>query len=130
MTKEQVEQWKHERDIARGITDEAQRSKAMQAVYDLRDDMMMHCIQRQADRIKMSLENDELLKTDLTGVKDDVSGIKEELKPLKETDREYRDNKLRFQGAAKLWSVLKYVAAIGGGTLIPMLISFLKGAQQ
>lgn len=64
MTEEQVINWKKERDIARRIADDTSRHEALQEVYDHRDDMMMHCIQRQADRVKMILkDHDDMVAT-------------------------------------------------------------------
>lgn len=117
MTAEQVAQWKHERDLARSISDPSERSSAIQKVYDLRDDMMMHCIQRQADRIKTGLANDETMKAD-------IATIKAEMKPLKETDREFREGKLKLKGAKMLWTALRYIStAVGGATLMKFLSS-------
>lgn len=116
MTAEQVAQWKHERDLARSISDPAERSAAIQKVYDLRDDMMMHCIQRQADRIKTGLANDETMKAD-------IATIKDEMKPLKETDKEFRENKLKLKGAKMLWTALRYIVTAGGGALLMKLLT-------
>lgn len=118
MTEEQVRQWRQSRDIARLITDPEKQKAALQKVYDDRDDMMMHCIQRQADRIKKGLANDERFDTELKGVKNNLAEMKEELKPLKETDKDYRGWKLKIQGGVILWRIIRYLVAAGFGGVV------------
>ena len=116
MTADQIEQWKRERDIARAIQDPKERSIALEKVYDHRDDMQLECIQHQADRIKISLQNDQVLSAK-------VEKIEADLKPLKESDVDYRAWKLRAQGAQMLWKILRYAAAIGGSSAVTYLLT-------
>ena len=116
MTNEQIAQWKRERDIAKAIKDQKERAIALEKVYDHRDDLQMECIQHQADRIKMSLQNDQILNAK-------VEKIEADLKPLKETDVDYRAWKLRAQGAQMLWKILRYAAAIGGSSAVTYLLT-------
>lgn len=57
MTDEQIKSWKHERDMARAILNEADRQVALQKCYDNRDEMMMTCIAHQGDRIKLIMKD-------------------------------------------------------------------------
>ena len=52
MTDEQIAAWMEERDMARGIENEADRNVALQKCYDHRDKMMMTCIAHQSKRGK------------------------------------------------------------------------------
>ena len=96
MTKKQIEDWKRERDIAREISDPKEREIALGKVYDHRDDMMMECIQHQADRVKTSLENDKRLEGE-------INEIKTALAPCVESDKEWREKKLMARGAK--WAI-------------------------
>ena len=124
MNDAQIAQWKRERDIAREIKDPEERRKALEKVYDHRDEMQMQCIAHQAERIKVGLANDAILDRNIKSVAADLAKLKEEVKPLKETDKEFRENKLRLQGAKILWKLLKYVAAMGGGAAIMRALNF------
>lgn len=116
MTAEQIQQWKVERDIAR----RAKNPELLQTAYDHRDDMMMECIQHQADRVKLGLQNDAEMASE-------IRDIKTELKPLKATEREYREDKLKAQGMIILWRILRYLAAGGMGAAV---LQVLKGGAQ
>ena len=96
MTAEQIKQWKRERDIARAISDPKERDIALGKVYDHRDDMMMECIQHQAERVKKSLENDKRLEGE-------INEIKLALAPCVESDKEWRERKLMAKGAK--WAI-------------------------
>jgi len=122
MTAEQIKNWMKERDIARAISDSAEREKALEAVYDHKDDMMLECIQHQADRVKIGLANDALLDAEIKGLKGAVNGLRDELKPLKESDKDYRQWKLKIQGGILLWKILKYLVAGGCGAALLRLL--------
>ena len=107
MTSAQIEQWKVERDIARQSGD----PELIQRAYDHRDDMMMECIQHQADRVKQSLVNDERLEGE-------IKGLQAALAPCVESDREYRAGKLMAKGAK--WAV---GAIIGISTVVGPVIA-------
>jgi len=125
MTAKQVADWKIERDIARSISDPDERAKALEKVYDHKDDMMLECIQHQADRIKTGLANDSILDKEIKGVKSDVATLKAELKPCVESDKDYRSWKLKIQGGILLCKFLKYAsAAVGGGVILKLLQAY------
>jgi len=115
MTQSEIEQWKRERDMALRIEDPANREAALRDVYNHRDDLMMTCIQHQADRIKTVL-------ADSISMKADISKIKEEMKPLKESDKDYREAKIEARGMARLITWAKYAVAMGGGAAILKLL--------
>lgn len=117
MTEDQIRNWKRERDIARAIQDDDERNRALTAVYDHKDDMMMECIQHQADRVKQGLINDQ-------NIEKEIAKINKDLSPCIESDRDYRKWKLRAEGASIFWKILKYIAAAGGGAAI---LKFLGG---
>ena len=123
MTAHEIEQWKQSRDIARLIQDPEERSKAMDRVYDMRDDLQMECIQHQSDRIKMTLKNAEDLNEEIKGIKVDIAEMKQDMKPCIESDKDYREWKMKIQGGVIMWKILKYLLAAGGGGL---LIRFLQ----
>lgn len=123
MTAAQIEQWKRERDIARAIQDPKERAIALEKVYDHRDDMQMECIQHQADRIKIGLENDKMLGDKIDNLGKRVNEAESDIKPLKAMHKEYEGWKLRVQGASMLWKLLKYGAAIGGSSYITYLLN-------
>lgn len=123
MTAAQIEQWKRERDIARSIQDPKERAIALEKVYDHRDDMQLECIQHQADRIKTSLQNDQVLSQKIDKLDGRVAKVEGDMKPLKETDKEYRAWKLRAEGAKLLWKLLRYGAAIGGSSAITYILT-------
>lgn len=123
MTAAQIEQWKRERDIARAIQDPRERAIALEKVYDHRDDMQLECIQHQADRIKTSLQNDQVLSQKIDKIDGRVAKVEGDMKPLKETDKDYRAWKLRAQGAKMMWKALRYAAAIGGSSAVTYLLT-------
>lgn len=112
MTDEQISAWKRERDIAREIKDPEERRIALEKVYDHRDEMQMTCIAHQSKRVK-----------DMTS---DMAAIKKDIEPLKKTQREINEKKVEARGAMKMLKVIKWVAAIGGGALLPHVIEIIK----
>ena len=116
MNDEQIMAWQRERDIARATGDQ----KAIQAVYDHRDEMMMTCIAHQSTRSKRMEER-------LTDVSSKVETMKKEMGPLKETDSEFRKYKERSIGA--VWATRLFVAiagAVGFETLKAVFAIFEK----
>ena len=124
MTSEQIKAWRVERDIAR----ESGSKELIQKAYDHRDDMMMECIQHQADRMKKGLANDERFEKQLSTMDNRLVKIEDELPPLKETAKDYKEKILIAKGAQggiqMLITVLKYLVAAGGGAA---LLKFLGG---
>ncbi|MGN0846443.1 MAG: hypothetical protein ACI4RA_03550, partial [Kiritimatiellia bacterium] len=95
MTDEQIAAWKKERDIAREIADPESRRKALEAVYDHRDEMQMTCIAHQSKRQKEMI-------ADLAAIKRDHPALVAHL-------REVEKEKLRFQGMARAWRILRWL---------------------
>jgi len=118
MTAEDVENWKQERDIAR----KSGNAELIHAAYDHRDDMMLRCIQRQADRIKQGLKNDEEIEKRLDDGSKRMTLIEETVKPLQETAREYNEMKIEARGMRRMWGWLKIAASASGGALILKLL--------
>lgn len=104
MTDEQIAAWKVERDIARGISDENERSKALQKVYDHRDEMQMTCIAHQSRRQKEMIG-------DITELKAKLSSQEIVLRSCQESDKEFRTMKERGKGA--IWGARLFIALAG-----------------
>lgn len=92
MTDSQIAQWKTERDIAREIRDPEDRRRALEKVYDHRDEMQMECIAHQSARSKRLEENQ--LKLAL-----DVQTLAADVKPLKAFKAEVDKKRVEFKGA-------------------------------
>lgn len=93
MTDEQIKNWKRERDIAREIADEDSRKKALEQVYDHRDEMMMECIAHQSNRVK------EIMK-------DHADMLK--------SHKQYQEERAEMRGIKKALNMMKWIAAVGG----------------
>ena len=99
MTDEQIAAWMEERDMARGIKDEADRNIALQKCYDHRDKMMMTCLAHQSDRVKHILvDHDDMVQSH------------------KEYQAELLRCKIQEKSVHKLLTVVKYGATIIGST--------------
>lgn len=118
MTAKQIEDWKVERDIARDSGD----PKLIQRAYDHRDDMMMECIQHQADRIKKSLDNDDKINAKLDKFEEQVKKDEERIVPLEKMKTEFNEMKLKAQGMKLLWDILKIVVGAGGGAFLMKML--------
>lgn len=127
MTEEQIVKWKAKRDEARNHPDPAVREALLKQAYDDRDDLLMECVSHQAIRVKKSLENDERIEKKLDNLDDRLVKVEEDMKPVKESDKDYRAQKERIQGAKMLWQLLRYLAAAGAGGAVAKL---LLGGQQ
>ena len=118
MTAKQIADWRVERDIAR----ESGRKDLIDKAYDHRDDMMMECIQHQADRMKQGLANDAKFEQQLSKMDTRLIKIEDEMPSLQETAKDYKEKILiakGAQGGIKVFiTILKYVAAAGGGAAI------------
>ena len=108
MTDEQIEQWKRERDIARAIEDDKDRSIALQKVYDHRDEMQMRCICHQSRRQKEMIGDIKSLQTEM-------GTVKHELIPLKAMNRNARAWRERIKGGKLLITIVKALGAAGIG---------------
>lgn len=103
MTAEDVANWKIERDIAR----ESGQPELMQKAYDHRDDLMMHCIQRQADRVKKLIANDERTENEIGAMKTDICDIKSKVSQHEHVVSAIKDGKSQAKG---FWLAIKILA--------------------
>lgn len=111
MTDKQIAAWMEERDMARGIKDEADRNIALQKCYDHRDKMMMICIAHQGDRIKHIMkDHDDMVRSH------------------KEYQEELLERKLQEKNVNKALTAAKYVATIlGSSGLGALLMKYIGG---
>jgi len=129
MRADQIVNWKRERDIARAIADPVERAKALDAVYDHRDDMMMECISHQSGRVK------KLIETDIPKLDGEIENIKLKVEPCVESDKEYRKAKsdaLAVKGflgfAFKYgWPILKKIIEVAGPTTVAIIFCKVTG---
>lgn len=124
MTEEDVKNWKIERDIAR----KSGKPELLQIAYDHRDDLMMHCIQRQADRVKTLVKNDERTEVEIAAIKKDVGVIKGTVGDHESVVQQIRKGRERFFGAWLLLKVLALIAALGGSGIIGWLLALVNAA--
>ena len=111
MTDEQIAAWMEERDMARGIKDEADRNIALQKCYDHRDKMMMTCIAHQGDRIKHIMKDHNDM-----------------VRSHKEYQEELLKRKLQEKNVNKALTAAKYVATIlGSSGLGALLMKWIGG---
>ena len=106
MTDEQIKDWKHERDMARAITNETDRHIALQKCYDNRDEMMMTCIAHQSDRVKIIMK--------------DHNAMVESHKAFQKMLAKEKNEKEIYK---KVLSAVKWLAALGGGGGIGAVIT-------
>lgn len=98
MTDDQIKDWKHERDLARSISNEADRNTALQECYDHRDEMMMTCIAHQAERVKLIMK--------------DHNDMVQSHKTFQQMLSREKNEKEVY---AKILNILKWIVALGGG---------------
>lgn len=135
MTEEQVAKWQARRDEAKRIEDPVAREKALDIVYDLKDDMQLDCQRKMADRIKDLVKSDGKQRDDIDEIKTSVAAMKTDLDNHKkdfEADHkvvnEVREQKLKASGAVTALRWLGYVAAAGGGAAVKLLLDALNKA--
>lgn len=98
MTEDQIKDWKHERDIARAISNETDRNAALQKCYDHRDEMMMTCIAHQSKRVKLIMQDhDDMVQSHKTF---------QQMLAREKSEKEVY---------AKILNILKWIGALGGG---------------
>lgn len=132
MTEDQVAKWQARRDEAKKIADPVAREKALDMVYDLKDDMLLDCQRKVGDRIKLLVENDKEQRQEIRGIKDALQEMKTDLEQQAaelrtdhtiiiedhELINEFKEHKLRAAGFMMALKVLGYVAAAGGGVAV------------
>lgn len=125
MTDAQIKQWKVERDIARAIKDEEERKKALEKVYDHRDDLQMECIQHQADRIKTCLAKSTNIEAEITELKNATTNQQVQINKCLETDGEFRRMKECGKGVALGVKIAIAVGSVIGFEALKGLVTAL-----
>ena len=135
MTEEQVLKWQARRDEAKRIEDPVAREKALDIVYDLKDDMQLDCQRKMADRIKDLVESDKEqrreineIKTSVAAMKTDLDNHKKDFEADHEVVNEVREHKLKASGAMMALKWLGYVAAAGGGVAVKWILEVVNKA--
>ena len=132
MTEAQVLKWQARRDEAKKIEDPVAREKALDMVYDLKDDMLLDCQRKVGDRIKLLVDNDEKQRQEVREIKESLQEMKTDMEQQAaafrtdhatliedhEAINEYKEQKLRASGFVMALKVLGYVAAAGGGVAV------------
>lgn len=117
MTDEQIAQWMVERDMARAIENEADRNKALQTAYDHRDEMMMTCIAHQSKRVKnQGLQIEDIMQHH--------NAMVQSHKTFQAMLTKEKNEKEVYK---KILSVVKWIAALGGGGGIGAAVTKLSG---
>lgn len=117
MTDEQIAQWMVERDMARAITNEADRQIALQTAYDHRDEMMMTCIAHQSKRVKDQGKQ--------------IDGIMQHHNAMVQSHNTFQAMLAKEKGEKeflkKILSAIKWIVAVfGSGGLGALLMSAIK----
>lgn len=109
MTDQQIKDWKHERDMARAIKNEADRAVALQDCYDHRDEMMMTCIAHQSERVKLIMKDHNAMV---------------------QSHKIFQKELIERQGFKKAIVALKYIAtALGSGGIGAAIIKAMEVAK-
>jgi hypothetical protein len=110
MTEQQIKDWKHERDLARAISNEEDRNAALQECYDHRDEMMMTCIAHQSARVKLIMkDHDDMVRSH------------------KAFQQMLAQEKGEKEAYAKILNILKWMVALGGSGGIGAAIAKFAG---
>lgn len=123
MTEDQVRNWQRRRNEAKEIEDPVARQKALDIVYDMKDDLQLDCQRKMADRIKQLVENDEVQHGEIVEIKTSVDKLNKDFEEDHATVQEVREGKLKAKGAMLMLKWLGYIAAAGGGSVITWLLS-------
>lgn len=123
MTAEDVANWKIERDIAR----ESGKPELLQKAYDHRDDLMMNCIQRQADRVKKLVANDERAEGEIASMKTDIGDIKSKVSQHEHVVNAIKHGKSQAKGFWLAIKILAWASATLGSGVVGY---FLKTVNQ
>ena len=118
MTDDQIKDWVFKRNLARAIENPKDREIALQKIYDDKDDMMMTCIAHQSKRGKEQGEKiDEIMQHHNAMVQSH-----------KTFQSMLAEEKVEKETYKKILSIIKWVAALGGGGGIGAAITkFLGG---
>lgn len=130
MTEDQVRTWQRRRNEAKEIEDPVARQKALDIVYDMKDDLQLDCQRKMADRIKQLVENDEVQHGEIAEIKTSVDKLNKDFEEDHETVQEVREGKLKAKGVMLALKWLGYIAAAGGGSVITWLLSVASKAAE
>lgn len=130
MTEDQVRMWQRRRNEAKEIGDPAARQKALDIVYDMKDDMQLDCQRKMADRIKTLVESDKVQQGEIAEIKTSVQELQTGFEEDHETVKEIKEGKLKATGVMLALKWLGYVAAAGGGSVITWLLSAASKAAE
>lgn len=130
MTEDQVRMWQRRRNEAKEIEDPAARQKALDIVYDMKDDMQLDCQRKMADRIKTLVESDKVQQGEISEIKTSVQELQSGFEEDHETVQEVREGRLKAKGVMLALKWLGYVAAAGGGSIITWLLSVANKAAE
>lgn len=125
MTEEDVKNWKIERDIAR----ESGKPELLQKAYDHRDDLMMHCIQRQADRVKQLVANDAKTDVEVKDIKRDVSDIRTKVTQHESVVKMVKTSRSQAKGFWLALKVLGWISAVFGSGAIGWILHAVNKVQ-
>lgn len=135
MTEDQVAKWQARRDAAKRIKDPVAREKALDIVYDLKDDMQLDCQRKMADRIKDLVESDKAQRCEINEITDAVKSLEgdlarheKEFKIDHEVVNEVREQKLKAAGAMTALRWLGYIALVGGGAAVKWILDVVNKA--
>jgi len=116
MTEEQVAKWREQRDKAKQIEDPVAREKALDIVYDMKDDLQLDCQRKMADRIKTLVSNDAEQGKELAGMRSDVGEIKETLEDHDPVIQELKTARTKVEGGWQLLKIIGWLLALGGSS--------------
>lgn len=135
MTEDQLKKWQARRAAAKKIKDPVAREKALDIVYDMKDDMQLDCQRKMADRIKYLVKHDVDQRADIDEIKASVSAVTTDLDDhLKDYEADHevvntvRESRLKASGALTVLKWLGYVAAAGGGAAIKWFLEVVNKA--
>lgn len=130
MTEDQVKTWQRRRNEAKEIEDPVARQKALDIVYDMKDDLQLDCQRKMADRIKGLVESDKVQQGEIAEIKTSVKELQGGFEEDHETVQEIREGKLKAKGVMLALKWLGYIAAAGGGSVITWLLSVASKAAE
>lgn len=129
MTEDQVRNWQRRRNEAKEIEDPVARQKALDIVYDLKDDMQLDCQRKMADRIKQLIENDATQSSEISEIKASLEARGKDFDEDHKTVQEIREGRMKAKGVILALKWLGYIAAAGGGSIITWLLSVANKAS-
>lgn len=130
MTEDQVKTWQRRRNEAKEIEDPVARQKALDIVYDMKDDLQLDCQRKMADRIKGLVESDKVQQGEIAEIKTSVKELQGGFEEDHETVQEIREGKLKAKGVMLALKWLGYIAAAGGGSLVTWLLAAVNKAAE